>query len=394
MDSTLNPGEPQHFEYIDVLRGFAILGVVSVHCGGEYLIDLPWLQNWMNFGQLGVQLFFVASALTLCLSAEKRGESSVLFFYLRRFFRIAPMYYLGIVLYYAWRLYLETGALAGPQLPERYSLWRILENLFFVHGFHPANFNYIVPGGWSIATEMAFYLVFPWLFSILRRAGTRQFVLLLLGYLLCALLAQLLIIKLISPLLAEKGLIAEAYSNQGFGFLYASVLNQLPVFLVGMLGYKSLGRPVQSWELPVALALLVLSFLLQMPSSWSGSLSGMVFPLTASAAFVFLARRLSSKPLRSRLWSLVALYGRNSYSIYILHFLVVYVAFHFWGPALGRLLPSQVLAVPVCYLVTLLVTLALSQFTLHVVERPGIHAGRWLIARLRRGDGARFAHKE
>src|SRR4051812_26086677 len=83
--------------YIDALRGIAVLFVISVHHGMVFR-QLPLVQSISGFGQMGVQLFFVASAYTLCLSASRRAEPTKNF-YLRRFFRIAPLYYFAIVLY-------------------------------------------------------------------------------------------------------------------------------------------------------------------------------------------------------------------------------------------------------------------------------------------------------
>ena len=66
------------------------------------------LKTIFGFGGYGVQLFFVASAMTLCMSLENNyGKSRWLMKYIvRRYFRIAPMYYLGRVLYFCvWRFF-------------------------------------------------------------------------------------------------------------------------------------------------------------------------------------------------------------------------------------------------------------------------------------------------
>src|SRR5947209_6454020 len=99
-----NQSTPKHLKnlYIDILRGIAIFGVIAVH-SHQYITGLSWVISWVfNYGQLGVQLFFVASAVTLCLSMNGRKENSSHNFYIRRFFRIAPLYYFGIPLYLCW----------------------------------------------------------------------------------------------------------------------------------------------------------------------------------------------------------------------------------------------------------------------------------------------------
>lgn len=55
------------FGYIDTLRGLAIFLVLSVHTSQFYQLGSE-LSTFARYGQLGVQLFFVASAYTLCIS--------------------------------------------------------------------------------------------------------------------------------------------------------------------------------------------------------------------------------------------------------------------------------------------------------------------------------------
>jgi peptidoglycan/LPS O-acetylase OafA/YrhL len=90
------PQEVLKFDFIDALRGYAILGVLMVHSGGFVSASSPFLTNFMALGKSGVQLFYIASALTLCMSWEFRKKHEaypVRNFFIRRFFRIAPMFY-------------------------------------------------------------------------------------------------------------------------------------------------------------------------------------------------------------------------------------------------------------------------------------------------------------
>ena len=91
-------------KYIDVLRGIAILGVLIVHnlLYGNNGYILSKILNFILFGQRGVQLFYFASAFTLFFSMNRIYENETYpktNFFIRRFFRIAPMYYIGICYY-------------------------------------------------------------------------------------------------------------------------------------------------------------------------------------------------------------------------------------------------------------------------------------------------------
>ncbi len=118
-----------HYDYIDLLRGVAICGVLSVHStfgmNAAGLTQLPMHAESLLFaGKFGVSLFFVLSAYTLMLSLSGRiGTSQSMFlpYFIRRFFRIAPAYYLILFLVFFCMLKALTAtrllvhrSLAGP----------------------------------------------------------------------------------------------------------------------------------------------------------------------------------------------------------------------------------------------------------------------------------------
>ena len=87
-----------HFDFIDALRGLAFLGVLVHHA----VARIPHLNSSVvrvaEQGHEGVELFFLVSALTLFFSLDSRRRSErrpTLNFFIRRFFRIAPLFYIG-----------------------------------------------------------------------------------------------------------------------------------------------------------------------------------------------------------------------------------------------------------------------------------------------------------
>ena len=94
-----------HFGFVDSLRGIAVLGVLLVHTG-QRVAGLPALVDAAtNFGAYGVHLFFVASAFTLFTSLNQRSRSErrpTLNYFLRRLFRIAPLFWLAVLFYVWW----------------------------------------------------------------------------------------------------------------------------------------------------------------------------------------------------------------------------------------------------------------------------------------------------
>lgn len=75
----MEPKASSHLDYIDALRGYAILLVMIVHAG----IVMPEATAYVSWGARGVQLFFVISAVTLMASWERRHDGAAAF-YVRR----------------------------------------------------------------------------------------------------------------------------------------------------------------------------------------------------------------------------------------------------------------------------------------------------------------------
>lgn len=117
----------KRLEYLDGLRGLAICGVLLIHIGQSIDgLGAP-LANFAAYGFRGVHLFFIVSALTL-MTVSRDRLFDARSFYIRRFFRIAPMFYLAIAFYTC--LY---GLGPHPGAPEGISILDILLTALFDH---------------------------------------------------------------------------------------------------------------------------------------------------------------------------------------------------------------------------------------------------------------------
>jgi peptidoglycan/LPS O-acetylase OafA/YrhL len=158
--------EPQKLNFIDAFRGWAALGVVAVHSG---LLGNPpeWLKPLVSAGARGVQLFFIISAFTLFYSLANRVQYEkrpLAAFFIRRFFRIAPLFYVVMIFSIFW------GS-TGPSYwaPHGVSSLGVFLTAIFMNGWYPDFVTSVVSGGWSIAVEMNFYLLLPLLFLRIKR---------------------------------------------------------------------------------------------------------------------------------------------------------------------------------------------------------------------------------
>jgi peptidoglycan/LPS O-acetylase OafA/YrhL len=144
------------------MRGIAIIMVFLVHSTILFKVlnieKLPLdIQNILFNGKYGVALFFIVSAYTLFRSLDLRKEKGFRNYFIRRFFRIAPLYYLIIIIVYIFtdgnKYFLGTS--------ESLDLLNLLTHIFFINGFFTNYFNSIIGVEWTIFVEFSFYFILP-----------------------------------------------------------------------------------------------------------------------------------------------------------------------------------------------------------------------------------------
>ncbi|MEG0244933.1 MAG: acyltransferase [Pseudomonas sp.] len=352
------------YDYIDALRGVAIALVVLVHASQSVKPLSDVLMRIMAEGARGVQLFYIASAITLCMSWSARRKDDlrpVRDFYLRRIFRIAPMFYLAIVLF----LFLN-GAVASYFAPNGISWWFVPVTALFLHGFHPETINSVVPGGWSVAVEMTFYLIFPLLVRIEK-----------LKYLLLLLAVSLLLQKVNAPI---AGLVFQYEPAQRYlidVFAFYNFISQFPVFVMGLITYRYLAeqRKVDAKTVMVALAVF---FVLSI-EFWHPQQAFVQSHVIAGAIFAIFSIFLARKPISLLVNPLMVLLGKLSFSMYLVHIAILKLLSGTRIPtAMGEGDVNSVLF----FLFVLSITAVVSWVTYNVIEKPGIALGRRLIERL------------
>jgi peptidoglycan/LPS O-acetylase OafA/YrhL len=162
-----HPDEQKTYMWqLDGLRCFAVLGVLVSHFWIPQ--GLPWLLADMDWGWIGVRLFFVLSGFLITgilldarqIAGNKTTTSAYQLrqFYARRFLRIFPIYYLVIMI---------TIALNIPLARELWA-WLVTytSNIYItLHNTWIGYFSHF----WSLAVEEQFYLIWPFLILILPK---------------------------------------------------------------------------------------------------------------------------------------------------------------------------------------------------------------------------------
>jgi exopolysaccharide production protein ExoZ len=284
---------------LDLLRGVAILLVVLLHCTISASSGIPGLTAFAHaYGERGVQLFFIVSGYTMMLTFGGRVDvAAIRSFYIRRAFRIVPLFWAAILFY----LLITKGEGFKLWAPDGIATRDVLLTFLFLHGSSVTAFNSVVPGGWSIAVEMQFYLLFPLLIFLFRRPNGPIRVYAAIA--LIGVIGQFAADLYLLPRLAASLPPDQAYLANGF--FYCWLPHQLICFGFGILLYDFIELRNKPLFGTVLLAGAALAF-----STWGAE----VVLLFALACGVLAAHlRLN----------FVALLGRHSYAIYLIHFALV-----------------------------------------------------------------------
>ncbi len=303
---------PARLGLLDPLRGLLAACVAVYHLGVWFAVSESGSGANIAMARLGnysVSAFFVLSGFLLFRTApwERLRREGLGRFWLRRFLRLAPLFYLACALNLAFRLGM------GPD-----PTWvRIVENVSLLFGLIQPNLA-LVTGGWYVGLVALLYVAYPALAWLRARLGLPFLAALALGLWLWSLPSTL------------HGVMAQEPWNR----FHAYVLAPNQVFLLawgGLLGAlhaRTARRLDVRWALLLALPLL---WVLVKPTpqffDHLAALTGwgryryllLVTGLVALAAF---ARDLAAVPGPKTLaWLLAALssLGDWSYGLYLLH---------------------------------------------------------------------------
>ncbi|MBK4723893.1 acyltransferase family protein [Pantoea agglomerans] len=285
---------------IDYLRGLMSVSIVLYHFSTNFT---TWgmTDSGTTLGRLGiyaVSAFYIISGMALYLSHKEDGWDLRSYgrFMSRRFMRLAPVYWIGLLF-----LIIYSGGLSS-------STWKYAQNFLLIFGvINPS--GYLLMGGWSIGNEVVFYLAFP-IFLLAARNGTSFKALFLLSFLLFTYCAFFYLSR-------DSGLDLQWSA-------YINPINQVYFFVLGVCLAKVLLPYVGRYR-AVACIGSVLSFLafifypvtgdqIEIIVGWNKFYFTMVIALLC--AMFFLMVDLKNIPF---LHAVLSFMGNISYPLYLLH---------------------------------------------------------------------------
>ena len=367
---------------IDLLRGLSILLVVLHHTGLRIPLKhtalagfLPrWLLDGLNYnGYEAVFVFFVISGFLITGNTLKRWGSldriDIKAFYARRFARIVPcLLLLVIVLSGLHLLGVDDYVInrAGQSLPRAIIAALGLHlNWYEGHtGYLPGNWDVL----WSLSIEEVFYIGFPIVCLLTRRAWI--------------LVPMLVVLALSLPVthaaLADNEIWQEKAYLPGMAAIATGVLGALlaarwpvwPARTTALLGW--LGAIGLAWVM------------LDGPALWGLLNEGYGLVLTLSALCLVLACTQRGAPGWSAMRGLGWLrsFGRLSYEIYLTHMFVVFAIVRLFKAA-----GSDISLGELWYAPAVLLSWLLGMLVARFVSIPSDRALRgWLLKPVRQAE--------
>jgi peptidoglycan/LPS O-acetylase OafA/YrhL len=169
---------PGWFPCFDGLRAIAALGVFAYHIGGAVVLPQPhWapiiVHEWLGrLGTQGVAIFFVISGFLLyrpfvVAHLSDRPAPRVVPFWLRRFARIYPAYWVAITITY----FVIMPSWQPHGLPDFATFYGLAQN-------YRGDYQKLgLSVAWTLVIEVSFYIVLPgiaWCIRMLCRSGASR----------------------------------------------------------------------------------------------------------------------------------------------------------------------------------------------------------------------------
>lgn len=154
-----------YWSHLDLLRFIAVFMVMASH----FVHNKLNLFYYAHLGTYGVDIFFTISGFLITyilLNQKERQVSTYLTFkgfYIKRFLRLFPLYYLLLVLTILCELLYKFDVNV-----TRYWLWYFLYASNFLYVYFDQHSKFFMDPTWSLAVEEQFYIFWPCILILIK----------------------------------------------------------------------------------------------------------------------------------------------------------------------------------------------------------------------------------
>ena len=152
----------KRIESLDILRAFAALSVFFYHIN---VVGNNPFNGFFDFNGIGVDLFFVLSGFFIGLSVINTKEWRVTLFLKKRFIRIAPAYYVSLIIMLA--------LVTPPYILTFSGVIDVISHLSFLHSITYNTHGSLNGSYWSLGIEVYFYILMAASALLLRDSKIR-----------------------------------------------------------------------------------------------------------------------------------------------------------------------------------------------------------------------------
>jgi peptidoglycan/LPS O-acetylase OafA/YrhL len=341
---------------IEFLRTFSAVGVVWIHVWSYFQntsLNITSIDFYkvISFIGNGVDFFFVISGFLMYLALQNKQFSvqTYVHFIKKRFLRIAPLYYLSIVVYFLVLNSMNQGSISWKDM--------LIDALFLNNHFN-VNIAYTY---WSLAVEWLFYLIIPFLFYFndFRRRVYTFLVLVVISFI------RLIQVESNTELFLTPNMPLPLFMEFGWGILVGMIMTNSKL--------KERIRIKQSWlNLFIGFSILYFGRVIRLTEvvEMSGQFS-IVFKvlsgpiMTLGFAYIMLmlihSNGIFTKFVESKIFQHL---GKLSYGIYLWHVLVLSFLPYFFEPDSG---PYVMFG---AFILVASISTLLAYITYQLVEKP------------------------
>jgi peptidoglycan/LPS O-acetylase OafA/YrhL len=318
-------------QWLDILRGVAILGVVVVHVmqssdafttshGGK---TNALFTRIASNGAWGVELFFFLSGWLLCSIYMTTSDKLKKNYWHRRMARIIPLWVIFLIIEIARHYFFRNGPihvlLVSKEIPHNSFFSQtsviIISTLTFTLWFSGVLWNSVILGGWSIQAEVGHYLVFP---MIRNRSANTIFL---------ALSSVNIATLLINYIVQHNYLKAPLFLLIFNAWIRLDLYATFGYFIFGIFSYqfnqnykkfKNIGQSLKSLRINLFCLLIYVVTWLVLPIAYGHH--GQIQTLAFVLLFIVLSKFIAKVFFLRHVFIIL---GRFSYFIYFFHFLVI-----------------------------------------------------------------------